>query len=71
MTAAPWVLTGGRVIYNPKGGDPAATGNCGITIKTLDPVRDALNMGPERNTPVSSVYVNADMSAGLAGLIDH
>jgi len=42
-----------------------------MTIKTLNPVSDALNIGPERNTPVSSVYVNADMSAGLAGLIDH
>jgi hypothetical protein len=42
-----------------------------MTIKTLNPVSDALNIGPERNAPVSSVYVNADMSAGLAGLIDH
>ena len=56
---------------NPKGGYHAATGNGGMTIKTLNPVSDALNIGPERNTPVSSVYVNADMSAGLAGLIDH
>ena len=36
-----------------------------MTIKTLNSFSDALSIGPECDTPVSSVSANAAMSAGL------